>query len=202
MAVLGLVLTSCSGSSHADPHAAQGTGFIKTTTPRPTPASSTSFGSVRPARSVATRCQPDQLHGTAHYVGGAAGNDRFDVIVRNSSTGPCTLDGYPGLGFLDAHRQPYTTIEVHRGGGMLVRDPKPHLVALAPGASASASISYTPSCNEGEKPAVVRYIEFTPPDDTNFVLVAVPSGDPQFWICAHNVSVSAVTQGSHGTPTH
>ncbi len=124
------------------------------------------------------------------------GNDRFDVRLMNVSSRPCTVQGYPGLGFLGRRGQ-VEHVPVHRGSGMLSQDPGPHLLLVRPHASVSASVGYTPNCSkpdasDGNVPAS---IQITPPDERDHVTTAI---DQRIQICGNGVTVTALVAGSGG----
>lgn len=214
--VLALAASGCSGASSPGSNALTGgpssppspTGSAVVTT-RPTPqatglplpsglATVTSSPSASPTASAALgRCHTSQLRGAfANFPNGAAGNDRFDVRLMNVSSRPCTVQGYPGLGFLGRQGQA-EHVPVHRGSGMLSQDPGPHLLLVRPHASVSASVGYTPNCSkpdasDGNVPAS---IQITPPDERDHVTAAV---DQRIQICGHGVTVTALVAGSGG----
>jgi hypothetical protein len=80
-------------------------------------------------------CRDGQVSASAGNRG-AAGGSYYDVIVfRNISTTTCSLFGYPGVALTDASGQAVTTDLQHGPPG------NGRLVVLAPGASASTTIS-------------------------------------------------------------
>lgn len=87
------------------------------------------------------RCQSAQLAATVTDLGVAAGNTGIEVVLRNTSTKPCSLEGYPGLQLLDAQGAGLPTTVDHAPDqlfGMVL----PHLVGLAPGQAASFDVGY------------------------------------------------------------
>lgn len=86
-----------------------------------------------------------------------------EITLTNTSTAPCTVLGYAGLGLLDAAGNPLMS-STDRGGYLRGVDPGPSLIALAPRGKASAEISWTDvpdACSNGARTLLV-----TPPDST------------------------------------
>jgi hypothetical protein len=87
------------------------------------------------------RCQPTQLAASVTDLGAAAGNVGIEVVLRNTSTRSCSLEGYPGLQLLNASGVALPTT-VSRSPSQLFGTVSPHLVGLAPGQSASFDLGY------------------------------------------------------------
>lgn len=87
------------------------------------------------------RCQPFQLSASVTDLGVAAGNVGVEVVLRNTSTKSCSLEGYPGLQLLNASSSTLPTT-VSRLPSQLFGTVSPHLVGLTPGQSASFDIGY------------------------------------------------------------
>jgi len=116
----------------------------------PVPAAPTSpdvapSGSATPSvlgYAVATTdCPVSQLVLDASGGGAASGHRAYDFQIRNTSTLPCTITGYPGIAFRGANTRP-TGATVAPGRSFMEEDPGPAPVALAPGATAIAGIGW------------------------------------------------------------
>ena len=214
LVLLPVVLAACSGGSSPGGAAvtAQPRSDPSSASPPPTPlatgTASPTIGSTSPAASGTpqataagpARCHTSELHGAFHdFPGGAAGNDRFDVLLTNTSVRSCTLDGYPGLGFLGTQGQS-EQVTVKRGSGMLSHNPGPHPILLRPRQTASASVSYTPNCNrpDASDGAVPHSVEITPPDERDHVTATVRTDRRRLQICGGAVTVTALVPGSDG----
>jgi len=194
LAVAGWALTSCSsGTTHSSssvvaPSPAASTGAPTTATAPATTGPTTTAGS--------SRCHTAQLAASAGPTNGAAGHIAQVFILRNTAGATCTLFGYPGLLRLDAARAPMETT-VTRGSSVVVRDPGPALVTLAPGASASFASGWghipTASDPPGTCPASTS-LEITPPDETDHLTIPAAVD-----ACDHGtIAVSAVVAGTAG----
>jgi len=202
--VLAVVLRRDSGPTSAtSPHPNNSDALAASSAPeRPTPTSTVSTQAPRPAPRTTERCHTSQLQGGFNnFPEGAAGNDRFDVILTNTSDRTCSVYGYPGLAFLSSGRQSYD-VPVERRGSMLAKDPGPAETILPPGMSASASVGYTPNCGAAEPGARPAFVEITPPDEQDFVVASVemPTG-LTLLICGSHVDVTALVSGPNGATT-
>lgn len=141
MAVCG-ALTAC-GAQQAT---SSGSGTASSTTGSGS-ASSTAFSSgtsapLPPAQGSATlaastRCAAATLAGRIEPTDAGAGNRYGRLIVTNTGSAMCTLNGYSGLQLLDSARQPLPTSTER------MPNPAPALVQLAPGASAAADLRWS-----------------------------------------------------------
>ena len=103
--------------------------------------------------------------------GGAAGSVYMSLVLTNSSSGDCVLDGYPGVSMVKAG----TTEPI---GAPAVRDPQAPSngpITLVPGASATAVLRYTQAdnyqgCQREPADAVLVY----PPSATDSLEIAHP----------------------------
>lgn len=124
-----------------------------------------------PAAAGWPRCEATQLSGTVIYRGAAMGSAAAEALLRNTSSVPCHLYGYPGLQLVGPHGLRLTST-VTRGSAMTFPDISPHLVGLLPGQSASFDIGYgdNPIGADGRLPYNKACPEATelaifPPDD-------------------------------------
>ena len=199
---IGLIacLPACSGhpSAAAAPTSSRASAATPTVTVTESPpislttAPASRLPSVAPSQPT-VRCATSALRATIKPVpDGAGGHDAETVILTNVSTLKCTLDGYPGLGFLDHSGHPFP-VTVQRGAqGYLsgIKDPGPSLVTLIPNASASATITYS-----GNGPAPCQStsaVQVTPPDSFTSSRVST------FFIACRSLDITAVVAGTSG----
>jgi hypothetical protein len=151
VAVPAAALAGCGGST-----AATVTRTVTTTAPAPSTAAQA--GSTA---SAAARCRVGQLAVHQTEQQGAAGSIHLDYAFTNTSSKACTLDGYPGLGLLDAHGRPLPT-HVLRQPSVVVPAVAERRVTLAPGRRAWFYAGYSDvsptAC------IVASRLEVTPPD--------------------------------------
>jgi hypothetical protein len=104
------------------------------------------------------------LSATLQYAGAGAGQRGALLTVRNTSRQTCTLFGYAGLQLLGANGAAVRT-NLERNA-----DPSPKLLQLAPGASATADVTYSAINSDDEpgagncEPQPVSAL-VTPPDE-------------------------------------
>ncbi|MFD8723535.1 DUF4232 domain-containing protein [Streptomyces sp. NPDC059629] len=185
--VLGLMLTACnpdtgssasdantpsgkpSSVSTADGSSAQNSGSAATGS-----AGSTSSGhsSSSGGSSASNRCTTAELRGNVGDNDPGAGQENFPLVVTNFSDHTCTVDGFPGAAFVDG------------SGKQLGPDPrrstaataKPAKIALAPGKSAWAGLSFGNPEASGAKTATPAGILITPPDELSSLHVDWSNG--------------------------
>lgn len=122
-------------------------------------------------------CNASNLSGTAAPSNGAAGHTITTLTLTNKGPAPCTLNGYPGVSFVDA-------------GGAIVGAPASRTeaptapVTLQPGASASTSMSITNPGVIGQvcNPHDVTGLRVYPPGSHESLVVSYPGqacGNPK-----------------------
>ncbi len=162
-----------------------------TAAPSGTPASTAAPSAVP----VTPRCHTSQLSATAGDGQGAAGTIYLTIVLSNTSGETCTLDGYPGMGLLDASRRPLPTTVV-RGGGMLPPS-RPSLVRLPPAAKASYSLTYSDVPTGGASAATqcptASSAYVTPPDERDPLLLQTRLAP-----CRGELHVSPLVAGTGG----
>ncbi|MFD7475444.1 DUF4232 domain-containing protein [Streptomyces sp. NPDC059837] len=114
--------------------------------------------SVSGGGATSTRCTASQLRGNVGENNPGAGQENFPLVVTNFSGRTCTIDGYPGVAFVDG------------SGKQLGPDPKrgsgsPTKITLAPGKSAWAGLSFGNPEVSGARKATPTGILITPPDE-------------------------------------
>ena len=128
------------------------------------------------AGATSTRCKASELRGHVGENDPGAGQENFPLVVTNLSGRTCTVDGYPGVAFVDG------------SGKQLGPDPKrgsgsPTKITLAPGKSAWAGLSFGNPGVSGAGKATPTGILITPPDEKVSLKVdwtggAVPVSSP------------------------
>ncbi|MFE4752190.1 DUF4232 domain-containing protein [Streptomyces mirabilis] len=109
-------------------------------------------------REQSTRCTASELRGNVGENNPGAGQENFPLVVTNFSGPTCSIDGYPGVAFMDG------------SGKQLGPDPKrgsgsPTKITLAPGKSAWAGLSFGNPEVSGTRKATPAGILITPPDE-------------------------------------
>lgn len=141
-------------------------------TPTPTPPEPTPTPTPSAAPSTAPQaaaCTTGQLKLTLGSGQGTAGSTYQPIILTNTSSGPCSLTGYPGVSFVDAsgaqlgksaarNNQPYHAVTLAGSGGQasaLLRLPDPGV--------------FSPSdCNQ----ATAAKLKVYPPNQTGALVVS------------------------------
>jgi hypothetical protein len=166
--VLGaLVLSACSSNgngSTSSTGATTSTGSSASTSIPSTTTSSTAAGTACAARDLLSSVVGSQ---------GAAGTFELTFALRNSSTSPCPMDGYPSAQLLDSSGTELPT-HVVSGGNLQFTNFAPAALQLAPGATAYFNLAYSdvPSGTETTCPTAAQ-IEITPPHAVDHDVVAV-----------------------------
>ena len=132
------VLTAC-GTRTPD-NASQ---TLPTSTPSSSASSTAAAADTSAAGPAVKRCDSSALTGQVDPTDAGAGNRYGKFVVTNSSTAPCTLNGYSGFQLENASGAVPTKLERKA-------DPGPAALTLAPGGKASANLHWgvVPSGNE------------------------------------------------------
>jgi hypothetical protein len=117
------------------------------------------------AGQTSARCSTRQLRLSVRDVEGAAGHSYWEMELRNTSSNSCHLQGYPGVGLLDAH-------------GRLIADnadrepgyPTPS-VTVAPGGHAYFTFAYVVAGPCVPHDFKAHGLEIYPPDDYGRLLL-------------------------------
>ena len=152
-------------------------------------------GSSTTPPGASTTCRASQLGAARLGTAAAAGHIVVTYGLQNTSTGACTLFGYPGVQMVDRAGRALAT-QVSHGGSYTFVGETPAAVALAPGVQASFFLGYSdvPAGNRtGCAPS--SRIDITPPGDTAAVMVA-----DQIAPCGGAVTVSPVHAGTAPPP--
>ena len=176
---------------------------VATTAPTTTTATDATTSSTAAASTTSTtrtaggtRCGTGALSVTLSDLGAAAGTAYRELTFKNTSSRSCTMQGYPGVSFVDAQ-------------GKQIGAPVPRMtgpdgpLTLAPGGSAAALFAYhdvyvatVASC----QPTTAVGVRVYPPDETASVVVATKT-----LVCANpatagTAGVSPVTAPANVAP--
>jgi hypothetical protein len=115
-----------------------------------------------PTTPVSTRCRAGDLRLEVSESGASAGHRHALLLFTNTGAAPCTVEGYPGVSFLDA-----TGGQVGYPAQRLENPTAP--IVLAPGEQAHAGLNVSNAYNFGEEcgePVHATAIRVFPPDET------------------------------------
>ncbi len=173
----GLVVASCSSPGNSASSSTTSTAGSSTSTSSSSGSTTTSASSTTTTAAGLTTCQSTQLSGAVGQSNGGAGTIETTVTFTNTSSGTCTLKGYPGMQLLAASGAALPTNVVRGGGpgflGAAANQPAA-LVTLGPGQTATFSLSYedVPVGTETSCPTSAK-AQVTPPNDTGFLVVGL-----------------------------
>ncbi|MDQ6617830.1 MAG: DUF4232 domain-containing protein, partial [Actinomycetota bacterium] len=125
-----------------------------------------------PAIANPTECPTASLSGSIQTYG-AGGREFYLIVLINTGSKACTVTGFPGVSFLDAHRQQIGQPATRSG-------PTGSAVTLETNQPASAELITTPPLCNGGVVSVATYINVIPPNQTTALVVpgAVALCDP------------------------
>lgn len=103
-------------------------------------------------------CGSAELSASVGTGRSGAGQQNFPLVLTNSSSRACTVNGYPGMAFLNGAGE-QVSVDPERTGA--AAGP----VRLAPGASAWAPLSYTNPGMTGVDTVTPDSVQITPPDE-------------------------------------
>jgi hypothetical protein len=110
-------------------------------------------------------CTTDALSASGHDLGAASGNRYVAIVLTNTGTADCTLDGYPGVQLVAADGTPVPTWVVQ---GLT----PPAVVTLAPGTSAWSRAQFGANPDPGDSPTwpcqpIAAAAQVSPPGQTD-----------------------------------
>jgi len=168
------MLTACTGSgpptagSQSAAHARSGPTRVAQFVPHssapamPSPsATAPQVPATAPPAAAARACATGDLRLSVGPANGAAGSIYYPLLFTNTSGAACTMYGYPGVALVS---QPGGSVV----GAPAVRNPTfpKHVVTLAPGAIAHASLQVAVAANYPAsqcKPATAHWLQVFPP---------------------------------------
>lgn len=175
---LGATLSACAprestGAETTSPATSAGpSATAPAETGEPTPSSAPGSAPAATTPAGAPLCTAASLAGSLDATGGgAAGHIYMKLIVSNSSSADCILDGYPGVSLVAAG----STEPIGEPAERDASAPSSGPITLAPGDSAAAVLRYTQAgnyqdCNRVDAAAVLVY----PPSATDSLSIAHP----------------------------
>jgi hypothetical protein len=131
------------------------------------PSSSTAVPST--AAAVA-RCTTGDLSVRANGGSAATGHALAVFELRNTSSKPCRMVGYPGVRVLDGSGA--TLTDAQRTAGFILGDVPPAAVTVAAGQVAYFGVESTNVCQGDLNPTPSASLRVTPPDETAALTVA------------------------------
>ena len=169
-----LVLSGCGGSGNNAGESESPSPSASTTasaTPSASSGSSAAPQTSAPAPEAgAVPCTADKLSAAVEDTagGGAAGSVYRDLVLTNTSSGPCTTFGFPGVSYLSVSATQVGAPAVRSAGDDAVS------VTLQAGQSAVASLRETRPENYGEECSMVPVsgLRVFPPEDTAYLDIA------------------------------
>lgn len=171
VALLLMLLTACSSSGRGSAPPATSTA---TTTPTSAPVTSAPSTSVATTAVGSTsgiaRCATSGLTLRPNTASAATGHALHVFELRNTTSAPCRLTGYPGVRVLDAAGA--TLADAQRTGGFILPDVPPSTVTVGAGQSAYFGVESSNVCQGGPDPVPAATLRVTPPDETTSLTVA------------------------------
>ncbi|MFJ8006984.1 DUF4232 domain-containing protein [Streptomyces fagopyri] len=183
--------TARPASGDTTPDGSSGTGTAsagESRTSAPVSGSASATASTG-SGTATTRCHTSELRATVGANDPGAGQENFPVVLTNTSHRTCTLRGYPGAAFVDA------------SGKQLGPDPKrspgsPGTVALAPGQSAWAGLTFSNPEISGAHTATPASLVVTPPDERDPLKATWKGGKVPVSGNSSSVSLTVVRAGT------
>lgn len=182
LAGLALAASACSSSPH---RTANGSTTTASTAPAGTIApggssvpSSSSTSSSSPATvspttastapSGPTRCATGSLRGSLTGANGTAGSIYYVLVLTNTGSASCVIQGYPGISFVAGSDQHQVGAPAARSG------PAGPAITLASGQSASAQLQITDASNYGTPCGITQTdgLRVYPPDQLASLVIA------------------------------
>ncbi|MFC8039605.1 DUF4232 domain-containing protein [Paenarthrobacter sp. NPDC057355] len=153
--------TPSASATSASPSASATTTPSQTSTPTATPEPPAAVGQCKAGSLTAT---------TDSTGGGAAGSVYEKLILTNSGTAPCVIEGFAGVSLTaDANGEPIGEPATRESTTPVTK------IELAPGKAAWAEIRYTQAGNYGDCTKVpAAGFRIYPPNDTASLFVAEP----------------------------
>jgi hypothetical protein len=151
---------------------------------------------TRAANAVAAQCRTSDLAAALGPANAAAGTVAFPIVFTNNGSGPCVLEGFPGVSYATGPDSAPVGTPAAREG--TASGP----VSLAPGGHASALVFAVDVHNipaEQCGPVDVPGLRIYPPDNTASLYLdhaATACGNGQ--MTAHQLRVRALVPGAEG----
>jgi Protein of unknown function (DUF4232) len=165
-AVFGLALASCGSASttgNGSPTTTTKKPAVTSTAPSTAPSTATPTTAVPPTSTAQPApASPAACSTTSLHVSLQSSSTSEAIVLVNAGSVPCTLQGFPGVSFLDYHGNP-VGIPADRTSSSSTPAP----VTLSPGASATSTVALamSSSCAPTDAYSVLVY----PPGSTSSV---------------------------------
>jgi len=173
-----------------------------TTAAPPTSAPSSTVGSTVPSSTTTSpggpsQCPTSRLTASVYGSSGAAGTIETTIALTSSSTGSCTLGGYPGLQMLNGAGANLPT-NVIRKGSYPFTAMAPAVVTVAPGQAVYFNMGYSdvPTGSETSCPTSTT-LAVTPPNSYTSTTVSAqlgPCGNGSITVSPVFLGTSAAAQ--------
>lgn len=171
-------------------------GQLAGPTPVMTPFGSATFHGVigRPDKAV-QRCMSSQITPSIIGYGTSVGNAEEQIVLTNTSSTECTMDGYPGVGMLEA-TDAYAPVATVDGSSYLFGNPGPAFLTVLPGKAVSFELGYTDN-DAAHQPSTSR-IAITVPDAVRPIYMAdyVTAYQPEYQGGPYRILVNALHFGT------
>ncbi|WP_172322845.1 DUF4232 domain-containing protein [Paenarthrobacter sp. CM16] len=172
-----LLLAACgpspspAGTSSAPPTSSTPSASSTPSSPSATATTTPSAPTTSAAPAGATQCKAASLTAATDSTGGGAAGSIYEkLILTNSGTAPCILEGFAGVSLTaEANGEPIGEPATRETTTPVTK------IELAPGKSAWAEIRYTQAGNYGDCTKVpAAGFRIYPPNDTASLFVAEP----------------------------
>jgi hypothetical protein len=130
---------------------------------------------MRQAAADVTPCAASQLKFGQLRTGAASGRVFSTIPVVNRSATTCSLSGYPRLSLIGARGAAMATV-VHDGVGALSQSQAVRPIMLAPGSTASVTISFADNASNVPACPAASGVDLGLPGASGSLLLAVPLG--------------------------
>jgi hypothetical protein len=195
--VLGGSATALAARAHTA--TAPQTPATAPTTATPTTPATPATPSATPTSTPNGAASPCLTTGLSVHLGtaqGAAGSTYQPIVFTNTGAYPCTMDGYPGVAFLD-------TRTGRQVGTPAARNPQqlPRTITLDPGTSASAVLQIVDPFNYPTatcQPQPVTGLRIYPPGTTTPTDLPLPTATTACTTSITQLQVQATVPGSTG----
>ena len=168
----GALLSACSSGPSSSTTT---TGGSSSTSSPTTTGGSTSTSAAASTTSTAAglaRCATTGLAGSVVGSSGAAGTIETTVALKNTTSAPCSLGGFPGMQMLSSSGSSLPTTVVRTGSYAFTAMPAT-TVTIAPGQSAYFNVGYSdvPVGNETSCPTSAS-VQVTPPNAVDHLVMS------------------------------
>lgn len=193
----GALLTACSSGSPASTTTTGGSPPARSSTTTGGSSSTSSAASTTSTAAGLARCATTGLAGSVVGSSGAAGTIETTVALKNTTSTPCSLGGFPGMQMLSSSGSSLPTTVVRTGSYAFTAMPAT-TVTIPPGQSAYFNIGYSdvPVGNETTCPTSAS-VQVTPPNALDHLVISAafsPCGGGTLVVSPVFLSTGANTQ--------